>query len=139
MWNCDDILSVIHAHEYLMFHLLQFHLQEMTDPRLRGTFSACILLTYNIGFMLIYLIDFNISLKMSAGLGIGIALKALLCYRYLLESPVWFVRNNRISDARKVFSWLWGSVHHVQVRLTQPLYIYQTADTLQQITRLCMI
>ena len=124
MWNCDDILSVIHAHEYLMFHLLQFHLQEMTDPRLRGTFSACILLTYNIGFILITQIGFNISLKISAYLGAVIALIALVGYSFLHESPVWYVRNNRISDARKVFSWLWGSVHHVEVRPTQPLYIY---------------
>jgi len=138
MWNCDDILSVIHAHGYVMFHLLQFHLQEMADSRLRGTLSACILLTYYIGFMLIYLIGSNISWKISAGLGAGIALIDLVGYSFLHESPVWFVRNNRIRDARKVFSWLWGSGHHEVVRLTQPLYIYRTADTLQQVTLLCM-
>jgi len=123
MWNCDDILSVIHGHEYVMFHLLQFHLQEMTDPRLRGTLSSCIPLTYYIGFMLIDVIDFNISWEISAGLGAGIAFIDVVGYSFLHESPVWYVRNNRISDARKVFSWLWGSEHHVQVRHTHPLYI----------------
>jgi len=139
MWNCEDILSVIHADEYVMFHLLQFHLQEMADPRLRGTLSACIILTHYIGSTLISPIVFNISRKMSAGLGACIALIDLVGYSFLHESPVWYVRNNRISDARKVFSWLWGSEHHAQVRLTHPLYIYRTADTLQQVTLLCMI
>jgi len=139
MRNCDDILSVIHAHEYVMFHLLQFHLQEMADPRLRGTLSACILLTHYVGLILISPIGFNISWKISAGLVAVIALIALVGYSFLHESPVWYVRNKRISDARKVFSWLWGSVHHVQVRLTHPLYIYRTADTLQQVTLLCII
>jgi len=126
MWNCDDILSVIHADVYVMFHLLQFHLQEMADPRLRATLSACILLTHSMGSMLISTIGFNISWKMSAGLGAGFALLDLVGYSFLHESPVWYVRNNRINDARKVFSWLWGSVHHVEVRLTQPIYIYRT-------------
>jgi len=124
MWNCDDILSDIHADVYVIFHLLQFHLQEMADPRLRGTLSACILLTQYIGSMLISTIGFFISWKMSAGLGAGIAMIDLVCYSFLHESPVWYVRNNRISDARNVYSWLWGSVHHVQVRLTHPIYIY---------------
>jgi hypothetical protein len=117
-WNSDDILSVIYAKGYAIFHLLQFHLEEMADPRLRGTLSACILLTYSIGIMLISLIGFNISWKMSAGLGAGIALVDLVGYSLLHESPVWLVRNNRVSDARKVFSWLWGSEHQVEVRHT---------------------
>jgi len=139
MWNCDDILCVIHADEYVMFQLLQFHLQEMADPRLRGTLSACIPLANYIGSMLIYVIGYRISWEISAGLGAGIALIDLVGYSFLHESPVWYVRNNRINEARKVFSWLWGSVHHVQVRLTHSLYIYRTADTLQQVTLLCMI
>jgi hypothetical protein len=101
-----------------MFHLLQFHVEEMADPRLRGTFSACILLTYSIGIMLISLIGFNINWKMSAWLGAGITLIDLVGYSLLHESPVWLIRNNRISDARKAFSWLWGSGHHVEVRNT---------------------
>ena len=126
MWNCDDILSVIHADVYVMFHLLQFHLQEMADPRLRGTLSACILLTYYIGFILNSQISFNISWEMTAYLGVVIAMMDLVGYSFLHESPVWYIRNNRISNARKVFSWLWGSEHHVHVRLTHPLYIYRT-------------
>jgi hypothetical protein len=116
MLNSDDILSVIHAKGYVMFHLVQFHIEEMAEPRLRGTLSAGIPLTYCVGVMLIYLISFIIGWKMSAGLGAGIALIDLVGYSLLHESPVWFVRNNRISDARKVFSWLWGSGHHVEVR-----------------------
>jgi len=120
-----------------MFYLLQFLLQEMADPRLRGTLSACIVLTYYIGFILIYLNVF--SWKTSAGLGVGIVLVDQVGYRFVHESPVWYIRNNRISDARNVFRWLWGSVHNVEVRRTHPLYIYRTADTLQQVTLLCMI
>jgi len=122
MWNCDDILSVIHADVYVMFHSLQFHLQEMADTRLRGTLSACILLTYNIGFILNSQISFNISWEMTAYLGALIAMIALVGYSFLHESPVWYIRKNRISNARKVFSWLWGSVHHIQVRLTHSLH-----------------
>jgi len=119
MWNSDDILSVsVYAKGYVIFHLLQFHLEEMADPRLRGTLCACILLTYSIGVILLYLIGFNISWKLSAGLGAGIALVDLVGYSLLHESPVWLVRNNRVSDARKVFSWLWGSGHQVEVRHT---------------------
>ena len=139
MWNCDDILSVIHDHEYVMFHLLQFYLQEITDSRLRGSLSACIPMTLYIGFVLNYEIGFNISWIISAILAGGFALIGVVGYSFLHETPVWYVRNNRISDARKVFSWLWGSEHHVQVRLTHPLYIYRTADTLQQVTLLYMI
>jgi hypothetical protein len=101
-----------------VLHLLQFHIEEMAEPRLRGTLSACIPLTFSIGIMLISLIGSNTSWRTSAGLGAGIALIDLVCYSYLHESPVWFVRNNRISDARKVFSWLWGSGHQVEVRHT---------------------
>ena len=122
MLNSDDFLSVIYAMDYVMLHLLQFHLEEMADPRLRGTLSACILLTYCIGVMLISVIGFNVSWKMSAGLGAGIALIDLVGYSFLHESPVWFVRNNRINDARKVFSWLWGSEHQVEVRHTHTVY-----------------
>jgi hypothetical protein len=124
MWNPDDILSVIYAHGYLMFHLLQFHVEEMADPRLRVTFSACIPLTFSIGIMLISLIGFQIGWKMSAGLAAGIAFIDLAGYSFLHDSPVWFIRKNRISDARKVFSWLWGSGHHVEVRNTSTVYIY---------------
>jgi len=124
MWNCDDILNVIHAHEYVMFHLLQFHLQETIDSRLRGTLSSCILLTQYLGFMLIYVIDFIITWLTSVCLGVSIVLIGLVGYSLFHESPVWYVRNNRISDARKVFSWLWGYGHHVQVRPSHPLYIY---------------
>ena len=124
MWNSDDILSVIHAKGYIMLHLLQFHVEEMAEPRLRGTLSAGIPLTFCIGVMLIDLIGFNISWKTSAGLGAGIALIDLVGYGFLHESPVWFVRNNRINDARKVFSWLWGSEHQVEVRHTHTVYNY---------------
>jgi len=72
--------------------------------------------------MLISTIGFFISWKMSAGLGAGIAMIDLVGYSFLHESPVWYIRKNRISNASKVFSWLWGSVHHVQVRLTHSLY-----------------
>jgi hypothetical protein len=106
-----------------MLHFLQFHTEEMAEPRLRGTLSACIPLTYSIGVMLIYLIGFNISWKMSAGLGAGIALIDLMGYSLLHESPVWFVRKNRISDARKVFSWLWGSGHEVEVRHSSCIHL----------------
>ena len=124
MWYYNDIPNVIYAHEHVLFHLLKFHLEEMADPRLRGTLSACILLAYCIDVMLIFLIGFNISWKMSAGLGAGIALVDLVGYSLLHESPVWFVRNNRISDARKVFSWLWGPGHQVEVTHTHTVYIY---------------
>jgi len=102
MWNCEDILSVIHADVYVMLHLLQFHLQEMAYPKLRATLSACILLTHYIGSNLIYLIHFNITWITSVGLGAGIALIGLVGYSFLHESPVWLVRNNRINDARNV-------------------------------------
>jgi len=138
MWKCNVILSIIHADVYVMFHLLQFHLQEMADPRLRATLSACIILTHCMGFMLIYVIDLSITWITSVVLGAGFALIGLVGYSVLHESPVWYVRNNRISDARKVFGWLWGYGHHVQVRPTRPLYIYRTADTLKQVTLLCM-
>jgi len=124
MWNSDYIFSVIYAKGYVTFQLLQFHIEEMAEPRLRGTLSAGIPLTYCIGIMLIHLIGFNISWKMSAGLGAGIALIDLVGYSLLHESPVWFVRNNRISDARKVFNWLWGSGHQVEVGHTHSVYIY---------------
>ena len=124
MWNSDYIFSVIYAKGYVTFQLLQFHIEEMAEPRLRGTLSAGIPLTYCIGVMLISLIGFNISWKMSAGLGAGIALIDLVGYSLLHESPVWFVRNNRISDARKVFNWLWGSGHQVEVGHTHSVYIY---------------
>ena len=107
-----------------MFRLLQFHLEEMTDPRLRGTLSACITIAYSIGIMLTSVIGFHISWKMSAWFGTLIAVIDLVGYSFLRESPVWFVRNNRISDARKVYSWLWGSGHHVEVRHTQTVYSY---------------
>jgi len=118
MWNCDDILSVIHADVYVMFHLLQFYVQEMADPRLRGTFSVCIFLTYYIKIMWILVFHEYFEWLVSVGVGPGIALIDLVISFLLHESPVWYVRNNRISDARKVFIWLWGSEHHVQVRLT---------------------
>jgi len=31
MWNSDDILSVIYTKGYVMFHLLQYHLENMAD------------------------------------------------------------------------------------------------------------
>jgi hypothetical protein len=118
--------------------LLQFHLEEMADPRLRGTLSACILLTYSIGIMLISLIGTHVSWNMSAGLGVAIALIDLVGYSLLHESPVWLVRNNRIDEARKVFRWLWGSGHHVEVRHTYILYSYRTGETMMEETQLCM-
>jgi len=122
-----------------MFHLLQFHLQEMADSRLRGTLSAGIPLTQYIGSVLISPIFYSIGWKMSAGLVACIALIDLVFYSFLHESPVWYVRKNRISSARKVFSWLWGYGHHVQVRLTHSIYIFRTGDTLQQVTLLFFI
>ena len=89
--------------------------------------------------MLISVIGFHISWKMSAGLGTAIAVIDLVGYSFLHESPVWFVSNSRISDARKVYSWLWGSGHHVEVRHTQTVYSYWTGDTMQGVNRLCII
>jgi len=139
MWNYDEILSVLPADVYVMFHLLQFHMQEMAVPNIRETIYAYILLSYYTSFMLTFLVLFIIGWKISARGVASSALVDLVAYSFLHESPVWYVRNNRISDARKVFSWLWGYGHHVEVRLTHPLYIYRTADTVQQVTLLCMI
>jgi hypothetical protein len=122
-----------------MYHLLQFHLEEMADPRLRGSLSACILLTYSVGIMLISLIGTHVSLKTSAWLGVAIALVDLVGYSLLHESPVWLVRKNRINEARKVFSWLWGSGHHVEVRHTYILYSCRTGETMVKVTMLCVI
>jgi len=124
MWNCDDILSVTYAHEYVMFHLLQFYLQEMADTRLRGTHAASIVLSYHAGLELIHLTGFNSSWNISALVGAGIALIDLVGYSLLHDSPVWYVRNSRIGDARNVFSWLWGSGHEVEVSLTHPVSIH---------------
>jgi len=134
MWNCDDILSVIHADVYVMFHLLQFNLQEMADPRLRGTLSARIFLTDYMGSMLISPMGSNNIWIMSAGLGTCFELIDLVGYSFLHEIPLRYVKNNGISDARKFFSWLWGSGHHVQIGLTQSLFFYRTGETLQQVT-----
>jgi hypothetical protein len=68
--------------------------------------------------MLISLIGTHVSWKMSAGLGTAIAFIELVGYSLLHESPVWLVRNNRISEAKKVFSWLWGPGKEVEVRHT---------------------
>ncbi|KDR17947.1 facilitated trehalose transporter Tret1-like isoform X2 [Zootermopsis nevadensis] len=94
---------------------ITFHLEEMADPRLRGTLSACILLMYSIGIMLISLIGTNMSWKIAAGLAAVIGFGDLVGYSLLHESPVWLVRNNHINKANQVFSWLWGSGHPAEV------------------------
>jgi hypothetical protein len=96
----------------------------MADPTLRGSLSVFISLTSAITIMLISLFDITIGWNILAWLGAGIALIDLVGYSLLHESPVWFVRQNRISDARKVFNWLWGSGHHEEVRHSHSVYIY---------------
>ncbi|KAJ9595146.1 hypothetical protein L9F63_013554, partial [Diploptera punctata] len=92
-----------------------FHLEEVSDPRMRGTLSACILLMYSVGIMIISMLGTDVSWKISAGLGAGLTLLNLLGYSMLVESPVWLIRNNHIDQAQKVYSWLWGSGHELQV------------------------
>lgn len=111
-----------------MCYVLQFHLEEMADPRLRGTLSACILLMYSIGIMLISLIGTNMSWKIAAGLAAVIGFGDLVGYSLLHESPVWLVRNNHINKANQVFSWLWGSGHPAEVRQILIPYLYQMED-----------
>jgi hypothetical protein len=94
----------------------------MADPKLRGALSACILLTYSIGIVLISVIGTNISWSIAAVLGAVIGFGDLVGYSLLYESPVWLVRNNHINKANKVFSWLWGPGHHWEVRHKLILY-----------------
>jgi hypothetical protein len=96
----------------------------MADSKLRGTLSACILLTYSVGIMLISLIGTTVSWPIAAGLGAAITFVDLVGYSLLHESPVWLVRNNHINKANEVFRWLWGPNHQVEVRYTFLLYLY---------------
>ena len=88
----------------------------MADPRLRGTMSACILLKYSVGIMLVSLLGTDISWEISAGVGAAVSFLNLVGYSLLAESPVWLVRNDRIDQACEVFKWLWGSGREAEVR-----------------------
>ncbi|KAJ4440272.1 hypothetical protein ANN_08411 [Periplaneta americana] len=92
-----------------------FHVEEMADPRLRGALSACVLLTYSIGIMVISLLGTHISWRIVAGLAAVITFIDLVGYSLLRESPVWLVRNNRVDQASEVYNWLWGPGHQPQV------------------------
>ncbi|XP_069704031.1 facilitated trehalose transporter Tret1-like isoform X2 [Periplaneta americana] len=91
-----------------------FHVEEMADPRLRGALSACVLLTYSIGIMVISLLGTHISWRIVAGLAAVITFIDLVGYSLLRESPVWLVRNNRVDQASEVYNWLWGPGHQPQ-------------------------
>jgi hypothetical protein len=112
--------------------MLQFHLEEMADPKLRGALSACILLTYSVGIMLISLIGTTVSWPMAAGLAAAVGFVDLVGYSLLHKSPVWLVRNNRINQANEVFSWLWGPGRQEEVRHIFILYFRQI-----HVTELC--
>ncbi|XP_069704828.1 solute carrier family 2, facilitated glucose transporter member 6-like [Periplaneta americana] len=92
-----------------------FHLEEMADPKLRGALSACLILTYTIGIMLVSLLGTHMGWRIVAGLGAGASFLSVVFYSLLRESPVWLVRKNRINEADEVYNWLWGSTHHTQV------------------------
>jgi hypothetical protein len=96
----------------------------MADSKLRGTFSACILLTYSAGIMLISLIGTTVDWKVAAGVGAAITFVDLVGYSLLHESPVWLIRNNHIEKADEVFRWLWGPNHQAEVRYILILYHY---------------
>ncbi|XP_069704830.1 facilitated trehalose transporter Tret1-like isoform X2 [Periplaneta americana] len=91
-----------------------YHLEEMADPRLRGALSACILLFYSIGIMVVSLLGTHMGWRIVAGLGAGTSLLNVLLYSFLRESPVWLVHKNRINEASEVYSWLWGSTRPMQ-------------------------
>ncbi|KAJ9595148.1 hypothetical protein L9F63_013556, partial [Diploptera punctata] len=91
---------------------LSFHLEETADPRLRGSLSACILLAYSVGIMIVSVLGTWLNWRVAAGSCALISLLNLLGYCFLPESPVWLVRNNRIHKARVVFKWLWNGNHH---------------------------
>ncbi|KAJ4440280.1 hypothetical protein ANN_08419 [Periplaneta americana] len=91
-----------------------FHLEEMADPKLRGALSACLILAYTIGIMLVSLLGTHMGWRIVAGLGAGASFLSVVFYSLLRESPVWLVRKNRINEADEVYNWLWGSTHQTQ-------------------------
>ncbi|XP_069704039.1 facilitated trehalose transporter Tret1-like [Periplaneta americana] len=96
-----------------------FHLEETSDPRLRGTLSACILLAYSIGIMAVSMLGTALDWRIVAGLGVVISLLDLIGYSFLPESPVWLARNSRVNQAQEVYNWLWGNAHHKQFILSR--------------------
>ncbi|XP_069704827.1 facilitated trehalose transporter Tret1-like [Periplaneta americana] len=86
----------------------------MADPRLRGGLSACLLLFYSIGIMVVSLLGTHVGWRIVAGLAAGISIVNVVVYSFLHESPVWLVRKNRINEASEVYNWLWRSTRPTQ-------------------------
>ncbi|PSN51475.1 hypothetical protein C0J52_00752 [Blattella germanica] len=88
-----------------------FHLEEMADLRWRGPLSACIMLVYSIGIMLISMLGIALNWRISASISAGLSLLNFVGYCFVPESPVWLVRKGKIQKAREVFKWLWNHRH----------------------------
>ncbi|XP_069696062.1 facilitated trehalose transporter Tret1-like isoform X2 [Periplaneta americana] len=89
---------------------------ELANPTFRG-FIVCSMFTcVSIGIMVISSLGALVHWRVASAMAVLQSVLIVISFCFVVESPTWFVRKNRLEEAEKSLQWLWGPEKDMQVK-----------------------
>lgn len=108
-------LSDIHVHDYrfmLGFGIGTYdcfgtiYIGEIVSENVRGIFLTLVVLCYNAGILIQYILAYYLTYTESNTISLAISIIMLVSTHNIVESPYWLVEHNQHNRASKILSWL---------------------------------
>ncbi|XP_046466301.1 facilitated trehalose transporter Tret1-2 homolog isoform X1 [Neodiprion pinetum] len=108
------------------------YIGEVADKKMRGPMSTTIAVMINVGTLVVYAIGLYVSRMTLALTCLSVPIIFLLTFIWMPESPMYLVKNKRITDAEMVLKWSLVK-ENVEDELEEiKRYVYRDDDTKQQ-------
>lgn len=89
-----------------MISVTYTYIVEVTPPEHRGILAACGPVVTSFGVLLSYILGIFFHWKIVAMICVFLSISVLLIMKFLPESPVWLISQNRMPEARSAIKWL---------------------------------
>ncbi|KAK0080751.1 hypothetical protein PV325_013378 [Microctonus aethiopoides] len=86
--------------------IVSIYVTEISNDNIRGFLGSFLVFFINIGILLGYIVGATLSYQLSAIFGLAIPVIFIVFFVFMPETPVFFVRNNRIPEAIRSLMWL---------------------------------
>ena len=90
-------------------------MDELAHPKYRGFIVSSTFTFVSIGIMAITSLGAFVDWRTASALAALPSVIIIILLYFLHESPTWFVKRNRMTEAEKALQWLWGPNNEEQV------------------------
>jgi MFS family permease len=95
--------------------LMQVLVDELADPKFRGSILCIIMTCASGGIFVIGTLAALLDWRAVSGVATAVSLLSVFPFFFILESPSWLVRKNRVDEAARGLAWLWGPGRETEV------------------------